>query len=301
MSKTLVIRPYQSSDLKELVILCNSALATYTGTPAIRQADLEHDFHTSELGEVGVLVAEYGRQIIGYTQLILRDDPVNFLLPVLAPSADNKVASALFGRLKRLAAEAGWTYLQTGLPERDLEGMRLCELLELQLEHSLRSLMSIVQPEPFLFDTAMHHPNLPEDLDSLADLINRIFVDDWGFQIQTADTLANYFKLSGITPDQVFVVEPSKHRWIGIMVLRQDPKLARQGTGSIELLGVIEEERQKGWGKKLLQRANAYFSRDGLRRMETSVDAENRSALSFYLLHGFTPISLIHYYRCELI
>ena len=301
MSKRLRIRPYEPIDLTDLVILCNAAFAAYAGAPAIRREDLLHDLVAGELGEAGVLVAEYGGQLVGYTQLIRRNDPVNFLLPVLSRAADLRVTIALFDELCTLARNAGWPYLQTGFSERDLASMRLCHRLDMKLERSLESLMRTVHPGPLPVEYTICNPKLPADLPRTAALINRIFSGDMGLHPQDPASLADYFELSGIDVTEVFLIAPTPDLWLGVLIVCQHATLATQGTGSIELLGIVEEARRKGWGAKLVRQASGYFARHNCRRMETSVDSENRGGLQFYLSQGFAPVGLIHYYRRELL
>ena len=299
MSEAFQVRQYRPDDLQDLVVLCNSVFAAGPGSAAVRHEHLIHDIQMSDLREAGVVVAECQGRVTGYTQLIRQSDPVNFLLPVQLRGTPPELTVALFDRLQEIGARAGWEYLQTGFSERDQAAMKLCALLDLEFVHSLESLMSIVQPGLPVLRRNVLHPRLSVQLPRLARLINTIFAEDWGFHEQTPEILQEYLNVAGVGEEEVFVLI-HQGKWCGVLLLRRDPQLARQGTGSIELLGVVEAMRNQGLGKQLLRHAHAYFAAHHLKRMETNVDSENQIALRFYLSQGFAPVGLIHYYRCQL-
>lgn len=76
--------------------------------------------------------------------------------------------------------------------------------------------------------------------------------------------------------------------------------LSRQSMGHVGTLGmgVVSEYRGQGIGNRLLEITIAHAWREGLKRLELEVFADNQSAVSLYEKHGYQIEGVKRYARC---
>jgi ribosomal-protein-alanine N-acetyltransferase len=71
---------------------------------------------------------------------------------------------------------------------------------------------------------------------------------------------------------------------------------AARRTGTIVTLDVRDTHRRKGYGTKLLNRAERILSDNGVETYDLQVDTSNAPAIKFYKKHGFRIVRTLRQY-----
>jgi mycothiol synthase len=122
----------------------------------------------------------------------------------------------------------------------------------------------------------------------LARVQNLAFGDQWGYNPNTAETIAFYVRLGDPATDNIILsCEQDKiigYCWVEI-VYGSEPD--DDPAGEIHMIGSDPEYQGQGIGKKVLLAGLAYLKDKGTRTTYLSVDSENQSALALYYSVGF--------------
>ena len=132
-------------------------------------------------------------------------------------------------------------------------------------------------------------PVLPDDIDSLAQLVQRTYEETLDCRplchlLRAGDVLRSY---RDTRPDLI-------HHWfrvssegneIGCLFVSEDESLEQL---EIAYLGVVRNHRGRGWGRRLVDYAQRLTEARGCRRMVLAVDAANLPAVRLYREAGFT-------------
>ncbi|MFC2164323.1 GNAT family N-acetyltransferase [Acidobacteriota bacterium] len=121
----------------------------------------------------------------------------------------------------------------------------------------------------------------------LAALQNGIFSGSWGFCPNTDDEVKYYLALTGIELEDVILLKDEMgivgYCWAHESLSSSDTsKIAR-----IHMIGVKRDIQGGGWGRKLLQLSYHLLRNQGFRKVELTVDSENKPACGLYAALGF--------------
>jgi ribosomal protein S18 acetylase RimI-like enzyme len=121
----------------------------------------------------------------------------------------------------------------------------------------------------------------------LASLQNEIFSGSWGFCPNTEEEIKYYLSLTGIKLEDVILLKEHKgvagYCWGHESLSSADTfKIAR-----IHMIGVKKEIQSRGLGKKLLRLTYHVLRNQGFRKVELTVDSENKPACGLYAASGF--------------
>jgi len=129
----------------------------------------------------------------------------------------------------------------------------------------------------------------PGQEDELAKLQNRAFADAWGYNPNTAETIAFRIGQSSSSPrDIVLAYDQGKAIgccWTGIICEQGMPSVRK---GRIHMLGVEPGQRGKGMGRELMVIGLNRLRERGLGIAELTVDGENKAACALYESLGFS-------------
>ena len=167
--------------------------------------------------------------------------------------------------------------------------------LRLGMVHHLADLLYLVSPErefptvpptmPFVLT-----PHHSDNHDRLAQVLAATFVgtlDCPGLAgvRRPEDVLAGY-RSTGVFDPRRWLIVRHEHRDVGCLLLADHPQ-----HGSMELLylGLIPAARGRGWGKRLVGRAQWLARLAGRERLFLAVDAANAPAVQTYTAVGFQP------------
>jgi len=125
--------------------------------------------------------------------------------------------------------------------------------------------------------------------DILRKLQNRAFFNTWGYSPNTIEDLRYWIGLTNTSPGNVLLCfdgdRPTGYCWTVINV--DQTRDRRIETGRIHMLGVDPDYRGKGLGKQVLLAGLSLLKSRGLRRVDLTVDSENRVSLNLYVSLGF--------------
>jgi ribosomal protein S18 acetylase RimI-like enzyme len=102
------------------------------------------------------------------------------------------------------------------------------------------------------------------------------------------------------------VAEDEENRIGGFIIAQLEPlrKRRRQPSsavrvGHIVTIDVSLDYRQRGMGTKLLQQAEEWLRRHGVKTVLLETSTDNQAAISFYLKHGYTVVDLLKDYYAK--
>ena len=128
----------------------------------------------------------------------------------------------------------------------------------------------------------------PGQEDELARLQNRAFADAWGYNPNTAKTIAFRINQSSSSPRDIVLAYDQGRVvgccWTGI-ICEEGISSARKGR--IHMLGIDPNHRGKGMGRELMVIGLNRLRERGLVIAELTVDGENRAACALYQSLGF--------------
>ena len=121
----------------------------------------------------------------------------------------------------------------------------------------------------------------------LTALQNEIFTGSWGFCSNTDDEIKYYLELTGVELEDVILLKEGTcdvgYCWAHESLSSSDTtKIAR-----IHMIGVKKQLRGKGLGKELLRLSCRLLRNRGFRRIELTVDSDNKPACGLYAAFGF--------------
>jgi len=116
---------------------------------------------------------------------------------------------------------------------------------------------------------------------------NGIFSGSWGFCPNTVDEIQYYLALTGTRLEDVILLKEEAgvvgYCWAHESLSSLDTsKIAR-----IHMIGVKREFQGRGFGKKLLHLSFHVLRSQGFRKVELTVDSNNKSACAMYAALGF--------------
>jgi mycothiol synthase len=124
---------------------------------------------------------------------------------------------------------------------------------------------------------------------TLTHLQNRTFAGSWGYNPNTVEEITTRISLPNCSPEDILLVfdsdKPVGYCWARINFWQS--KAQGERTGRIYMMGVDPDYRGRGLGRQLLSAGLSYLQGKGLRRVDLTVDSENKAALTLYGAAGF--------------
>ncbi|MDA0769516.1 MAG: hypothetical protein BZY79_03815 [SAR202 cluster bacterium Casp-Chloro-G4] len=146
-----------------------------------------------------------------------------------------------------------------------------------------------VRPSPSLPDGYSIRPfEIGKDEETLTQLQNVAFGENWGFSPNTVDQISARVRLDRMTPDGILFItdngQPAAYNWT--MISASESK----ATGFISMTGVHPDYRGKGLGRAIVAAGMQYLKAQGVDSIELEVDSENTPARELYLKLGFKKV-----------
>jgi len=126
-----------------------------------------------------------------------------------------------------------------------------------------------------------------------------------GFIAGTRDTkkfFRDVFRMKGLRFASIIIVKALKKPKIvyyGMQSLLY-PSTSTDVDGELLSIAVLDESRNKGVGKKLVERLNDYFKDEGIKGLKVTVEKDNVKANRFYKKMGFRYSSAFTLYGREM-
>lgn len=120
--------------------------------------------------------------------------------------------------------------------------------------------------------------------DLLAMLQNQVFAGSWGFNPNTREDVRYYLALTGIEIQDVLLAKEGGnivgYLWQQVVDDRRFTTDSKRGW--IHMFGVLDRFRGKKWGERLLMSGLHQLARQGVGRVELTVDDKNHPAINLY-------------------
>jgi mycothiol synthase len=128
-----------------------------------------------------------------------------------------------------------------------------------------------------------------EDEETLVDLQNTAFGENWGFAPNTVDEISARVSLDRSSPDGIiFVVDgdrPIAYNWT------LQASNSHKSVGWVAMTGVHPDYRGMGLGRTVVIAGMEYLVSQGVDGIELEVDSANTAARELYLKLGFEKVS----------
>jgi mycothiol synthase len=240
-----------------------------------------------------LFVAERAGEIIGYADLKSESNIGRAVLRWLVNPKHHKrdLITKLVDRAISRAGELGVMIVHVNIPQDSQRVEHLLvkmgftfvrRFLELRLDFSKTDLLeSSKSPLRCRFMQ-------PGEEARLTDLQNRSFTGSWGYNPNTVEEIRVRVNLPNCSPRDIILAfdsdKPIGYCWTRINFWDNTPD---QGTGRIYMMGVDPDYRGRGLGRQLLLAGLSYLKSKDLRRVELTVDSENKEACTLYKSVGF--------------
>ena len=290
----IVVRNYQSGDLRRYVLLqAEIEEAEPTGRCVSSEFIAGQLRRPNYCPEKDLVVAEMGDVIVGYmdieAELAIRRVVLD--CAVLVAYRRRGLATKLFNRamnrIKKLRVKA----VHVNIRQDNAVAVKTLTRLGFSLIRQFLELrLDVDHAGTSDTHTAIKWRCLqPGQEGALAKLQNRAFAGVWGYNPNTAETIAFRVKQSSASArDIVFAYDKGRAVgccWTGIICEEGIPSVTR---GRIHMLGVDPNHRGKGIGRGLMGIGLTRLRERGLRVAELTVDGENEAARALYESLGFS-------------
>ena len=146
-----------------------------------------------------------------------------------------------------------------------------------------------VSPAPSLPSNFSIRPfKLGQDEQTLTQLQNEAFGENWGFSPNTVEQISARVRLDRVAPEGILFItddgKPAAYNWT--MVSANNSR----STGFISMTGVHPDYRGKGLGRAIVAAGMQYLKSQGVDSIELEVDSENAPARELYLNLGFKKV-----------
>jgi len=299
------IRNYQPADFRKYVLLhVEAEKLEPTGRCVSPQFVAEQLRQPNYSPEQDLFVVEIDEDIVGYMD-VRRELTIGRVVLdywVLPEHRRRGLATKLFNNATNRAKELGAKVAHVNIREDNMVAIRLLSrlgfslvrrFLELRLDIAdvgetvkdrIPSRLGVAMDEAASDCRYLQHG----EEGKLTQLQNRAFSGTWGYNPNSVEEIA--FRINSSTcsrEDIVLIYERDKaigYCWTGISCEEGIPSTRK---GRILMLGVDEDYRGKGIGKKLVLAALARLKSKGLQVAELTVDNENKIACALYQSLGF--------------
>jgi mycothiol synthase len=195
--------------------------------------------------------------------------------------------SALLGAIRPHFRALRSVYLF--IPETKHDTAAILTRLGFRIERSsfvLQSSTAVVEEVLFPDGYAVQHlgPSDQVGLSQFAQCVNEAFCELAGHTDSTAADIRALFDDEGYIEGGICLLRRNQDP-VGTVCLMRDAENAQ--AGELLALGVVNEHRGRGLGKRLLRYARSFAAGKGLDPVILSANAENETALRLYKTEGF--------------
>ena len=288
------VRNYRPSDYKSYLNFKTAAAKLLPGgQSSAPEAIREIRHRPGYCPEQDLLVAIAFGEIIGATEIVpeLASGRVILNYFILPEHGGQGPEEPLFNQATRRGKEMGAKAARVNVKQDNATARRILpELGFRQVKRYLEMKLSLAEvkiPDAANGVYSVKHLQ-PGDEEKLARLQNRSFADNWEYNPNTAQEIAEHLDQSRSLPEDVLLIydarKPAGYCWTKI----EDGTGSKEGkTGRIHMLGVDRDYRNRGLGKIALFGGLSYLKSRGVDVAELTVDSDNTSALSLYRSAGF--------------
>lgn len=302
------VEPLRPSDVRMWVDLINEADRFDQIGRATTVEDALAKLRSPGYGYDHVLVAWYGSQMAGYSDLWLQSDERGIGGVTVSPRFRRRgIGSALLRRLVDLAVEKGAQVLDIPVVPRITAATALLRSAGFELRRYWWELLWLrheAPPPPEIppgIELRTYRPG--EDDQAWIELDAVAFEGHWGSAPLTLEDIEALRQRSDFDPrGLIFAVADGK--LVGQALARynaSDREATAVPVGRIEDVAVRPSYRGRGIGRALLLACMRYLWDRGCRAVELTVDTENEQALRLYEGLGFVRVSELHWYRRDLV
>ena len=293
---TYTIRHYRPQDFNTLVQLEVEVQKLAPIGCLISPLDLiESAGQPNHLFQTNLFIAEREGEIVGYADLKPESNIGRAVLRWLVNPKHHRrdLITKLIDRAISRAGELGVMTLHVNIPQDNQRAEHLLtemgftfvrRFLELRLDFSKTDLL---ESSKLALRCRFMQPG---EEARLTDLQNRSFTGSWGYNPNTVDEIRVRVNLPNCSPADIILAfdsdKPIGYCWTRINFWDNSPD---QGTGRIYMMGVDPHYRGRGLGRQLLLAGLSYLKSKDLRRVELTVDNENKVACTLYKSIGFKP------------
>ena len=288
------VRNYHPSDYDNYVKFKTAAAKLPSGGESGTPEAIREILHRpGYCPEQDLLVAIASGEIIGATEIVpeLASGRVILNYFILPEHGGRGLEEPFFNQAIRRGKELGTKAVRVNIRQENTAARRILpELGFRQVKRYLELKLSLAEVE--IPDTAAGPYSVqylqPGDEEELAHLQNRCFADNWEYNPNTAEEIAESLDQSRSLPEDVLLIydagKPAGYCWTKI---EGGTGGKAENTGRIHMLGVDRDYRNRGLGRIALFRGLSYLKSRGARIVELTVDRDNADALSLYRSAGF--------------
>lgn len=302
-----IIRNYQPADFEGYVQLCRESEelrpSGHPVTPEIAAAWLDWPYYSPGKD---LFLAELDGELVGGLDLRPEPDINRVILRCwIKPEHRRRgLAGRLFSQALRRIRELGAGYVHTNISE----GNKTARLLLAKsgfkpVRRYLEMRIDITRLDKHELERAAGNCRCIEPCEEmlLARLQNRAFAGQWGYNPNTAESIAYYTRLGGFSPDKIICICRGD-KIAGYCWLEMAPSTAddSEREGLIHMLGADPDYRGKGIGRKALLAGLDCLMKKGVKTASLSVDSANRSARNLYRSLGFERRAKSLWYEKEI-
>jgi len=288
------VRNYKPADFRRYVLLqAEVEEAEPTGRCVSRE------FVAQQLGRPNycpgedLLLVETDNLIVGYMDIEAELAISRVILDCAVRPAYRRrgLATKLFGRALNRIRELGVRAVHVNIRQDNVVAVKTLTELGFSLIRQFVELrLDVGHADAFEIHTAIEWSYLqPGQEDELAKLQNCAFAGAWGYNPNTAETIAFRISQSSSSPrDIVLAYDQGKAVgccWTGIVCEQGMPSVSK---GRIHMLGVDPNQRGKGMGRELMVIGLNRLRERGLTVAQLTVDGENKAACALYQSLGFS-------------
>jgi len=239
-----------------------------------------------------LLVVEIDNVIVGYMDIEAELVVGRAVLDcaVLVEHRRKGLATKLFSRAMNRIRELGAKAAHVNIRQDNMAAAKTLTRLGFNpIRQFLELTLDVGHAAGFESHTAIEWSYLqPGQEDELARLQNRAFADAWGYNPNTAETIAFRINQSSSSPRDIVLAYDQGRAvgccWTGIVCEQGMPSVRK---GRIHMLGVDPNQRGKGMARELMVIGLNRLRERGLTVVELTVDGENKAACALYQSLGF--------------
>jgi mycothiol synthase len=301
MNPDFIIRNYRPGDFNTLVRLKNEAASLAAdGRYLSRQAVRDTLRRPNYAPEHDLFIAEMSGNVVGYLDITneAKIGRVIFECLVLPEHRRQGIARKLYGQAVPRAKALGARVAQVNVRE---DNALACLVLEKMGFRPVRCFyeMSVgidIIPEQQTPTTFPIRPLRAGEEARLAEIQNRSFTGDWGYNPNTVEDIVHAVGKAGNASEWICLAldkeRPAGYCWVRIEHDRQGKRYGR-----VSMLGVDPDYRGRGIGRELLLAGLSCLKSKRLRVARLTVDSENLVAESLYRSIGFKKIDSSLWYE----
>jgi mycothiol synthase len=282
------IRNYQPADFNSFTLLYMAAEEREpTGRPATPQAVNEKLSHPGITPENDIFIVEAAGVIIGFAD-ILHEPGIERVVAdcwLLPEHRGRGLGRKILKAITRRAGELGAGCIHVSIRNDNIAGKNILPRLGFRFIRRFLELTLDISKlkRDELDDAAQGCRHLREgEEELLAQVQNRSFAGQWGYDPNTAESIAYRFGQSHRSPEDVAIV-CEEDKFVGYCWT----EITGKGQGGIYMIGSDPDYRGQGIGRKTLLAGLARLRNKGINSVSLTVDSENKAACSLYESVGF--------------